>query len=451
MPRVHVILLAAGKSSRFGKNKLLMDTGGKPLYQHMPDLIDQLNADRIGQKCIVSRFPEILESMKQRGYQCVRNEMPDSGISHSIFLGIRELLEKGDIEETDAILFSVCDQPFLKKETVERLIEGFQASGKGIACLCDEKKTGNPVIFSKQYWKELMSLKGDRGGKQVLYTHPEDVCFCPVEEKLELLDIDTEEVYQRMFGGLICFGYAAGNWKRGSLREMLFTGKKKLPHIISIAGAGGKTTMAMELARELKAEGKRVLVTTTTHMKHPQENYYEWKGERPLEEQAEGIRRILEQREVWIVGKEDADGKIRGIPEREYEFLSELTEILIVEADGSKGYPVKVPGVYEPVLYPGTDFFLGVMGYPAIGKPIYESSHHPERTAAFLETDEAHVLTQEDLFRIMRDRRGLLKQVTMPYMLLLNRCPPGFRPESAEESMRHLLICEEKKDFSPVY
>ena len=53
-------------------------------------------------------------------------------------------------------------------------------------------KTGNPCIFSREYYQELMEITGDKGGKQIICAHKEDVVLCETEEA-ELRDVDVPE------------------------------------------------------------------------------------------------------------------------------------------------------------------------------------------------------------------------------------------------------------------
>lgn len=106
--KIHVILLAAGNSIRFGNNKLLHKIDGKPLYQFLPDTLKEVQSCD-GVHCIVSQYKEILEQMAERGYHCVKNDKPEDGIAHSIRLGIEYLEEIGVLMKEDAILFGVCD------------------------------------------------------------------------------------------------------------------------------------------------------------------------------------------------------------------------------------------------------------------------------------------------------------------------------------------------------
>ncbi len=81
----------------------------------------------------------------------------------------------------DACLFTVADQPWLR-ETVFGLVDVFLRDGKGIACVEYDGKTGNPCVFSKRYYGELMKLSGDVGGKRVVVAHRGDVAVMKVED-----------------------------------------------------------------------------------------------------------------------------------------------------------------------------------------------------------------------------------------------------------------------------
>ena len=59
-----------------------------------------------------------------------------------------------------------------------------------MACTIFGAKTGNPCIFSREYYQELMEITGDKGGKQIINRHPEDVMYFKIEDARELQDID---------------------------------------------------------------------------------------------------------------------------------------------------------------------------------------------------------------------------------------------------------------------
>lgn len=209
-------------------------------------------------------------------------------------------------------------------------------------------------------------------------------------------------------------------WKEGSVRTthslchalaLDISSKKR----ISIVGAGGKTTIAYYLAEELREKGYRVLVATTTHMKRPSWNYIEWSDQK-------GIPELLEEKGIITVGVSCANEKITTVPETDYEKLAAMADVLIIEADGSRRLPVKVPAAHEPVIFPDSDMVIGILGYHSIGNRIADIAYRPEALAEFLKTDLQHKITSQDLMQIAESREGLRKYVTCNYQVILNQC-----------------------------
>lgn len=187
--RVALVLLAAGDSRRFHGNKLLSDFQGKPMYRYIVDQAAQLPDDFFCQKILVTQYQEIAEDMAGDGYEVLINRDSQLGISHSIHLALKALGQA----EADAACFAVCDQPWLRRETIEALLSAWRESGQGLACLCHQGDFGNPAIFARKYWKELLDLRGDVGGKRVLRRHLDDLCLFEVEDGKELVDIDVRQ------------------------------------------------------------------------------------------------------------------------------------------------------------------------------------------------------------------------------------------------------------------
>ena len=190
------ILLAAGKGVRFGGNKLFYLIDGKPMYRHMCEaLLLMLEKRKISRLIVVTSGENLCNDIRQNlltesgsaGVTLVANPEPELGISHSIFLGL-DTLEKLE-PDAEACLFSVADQPWFRAVSLEKLLDFFSRSKKGIAACSAGNVIGNPVIFSSAYFQELRRLKGDRGGKQILKSHPDDVALIQVPAK-ELQDLD---------------------------------------------------------------------------------------------------------------------------------------------------------------------------------------------------------------------------------------------------------------------
>lgn len=188
MKKVGIILLAAGNSKRYGGLKLLDLVGHKKMYMHILDIALLIEASP---KIVVTQYDEIEESALAYGFHVVRNNEPDIGISHSIQLGLKKALE---IESNlDGVLFSVCDQPYLKQETMEKLLAAYSNSEKSMATISFQGILGNPCIIGKAYFNDLFALTGDKGGKGIISRFKEDVELIAIEDEKEMKDIDRRK------------------------------------------------------------------------------------------------------------------------------------------------------------------------------------------------------------------------------------------------------------------
>ena len=181
-----ILLLAAGAGKRFGGDKLSAIVDGQPMYIRAMDVIDA-QVDVI-HRIVVTGQPSILSEGKLRGWDVAINENPEKGISWSIRLGMEQMLK--EVPDLDGILFMVCDQPWLTKETVGRMLTQFE---KGILSLSYNGRSGNPVLFSKDYFEELMTLEGDVGGRQVMNKHKAEIYYLEIFNEKELRDVDRRE------------------------------------------------------------------------------------------------------------------------------------------------------------------------------------------------------------------------------------------------------------------
>ncbi len=180
-----IVLLAAGNSQRFGSLKLTADIHGKPMFEYALKLYDCIP---VACKIIVTQYEEIFYKAREMGFRAVLNEYPEMGISKSIGMGIVEA--KKLMPDLEALMFGVCDQPYLSVETIEHLWQMLEENEAGIICPKAGEQLGNPVIFRQKYFEELALLTGDVGGKRVLRKHLDDVFYLNIENLQELKDID---------------------------------------------------------------------------------------------------------------------------------------------------------------------------------------------------------------------------------------------------------------------
>lgn len=87
-------------------------------------------------------------------------------------------------------MFIVCDQPYIKKDTIDKFINEFIESEKNLGAVSNDGILLNPTIFTNKYKKELLKLDGDKGGKKILLENRDDLFVFEVLDKKELIDID---------------------------------------------------------------------------------------------------------------------------------------------------------------------------------------------------------------------------------------------------------------------
>ena len=107
----------------------------------------------------------------------LENPFSEEGITASIRLGVAAAWE-----DTDAFLFFVADQPYTEGEMIASFAEGYFKSGKKLGCTAFKGRRGSPTAFGGCYRSELLAISGDKGGRQVMKNHPEELWIMETEE-----------------------------------------------------------------------------------------------------------------------------------------------------------------------------------------------------------------------------------------------------------------------------
>ena len=198
---IHIIYMAAGNSRRFGSNKLFYELDGKPMYRHLLDRLVEIknryNKSKSDSQTIditvVTRYWEILDYCACIP-DCHAVLSPDSekGISYTIKAGIMAVQEQKKTGMQDYYMFAVADQPYLKSQSVIKLIDK-ALENKGnkrlvFSLRCGDA-VGNPCVFHSSLIPQLLSLEGDKGGRSVAKKY--DCVYVDIADERELMDIDT--------------------------------------------------------------------------------------------------------------------------------------------------------------------------------------------------------------------------------------------------------------------
>ena len=164
---------------------MLYEIDNKPMYLHTVDkLIDlKKSNENVDEIIFVTKYDKIIDNLKNKDIKVVKNNNSEFGISQSIKLGISNSFN-------NAYMFIVCDQPYIKKETINKFINEFIRSKKNLGCVSNDGILLNPTIFTDKYKDKLLKLDGDKGGKKIILKNIDDLFIFDVLEKRELIDID---------------------------------------------------------------------------------------------------------------------------------------------------------------------------------------------------------------------------------------------------------------------
>ncbi len=180
--------------------------------------------------------------------------------------------------------------------------------------------------------------------------------------------------------------------------------------LISLVGAGGKTSLMFLLARTLQTRGRRVVTTTTTKIlaPGPEETPFLSLGE--TEEAI--LTHVSLHGHVTVVSQRVAQKKFQGISPKQVDALwrSDRIDYLIVEADGAAGRPLKAPESYEPVIPACTGIVVALLGAEAIGAVLSEEKVF--RSCIFSRLTGLPIgakITPEAISQVFTHRDGILR------------------------------------------
>jgi len=189
---VVAIVLAAGRSTRMGgPNKLLAELDGKKLVRIAAE---QALASKASDVIVVTGHQSDLVEQALQGLRVkfVRNPDFAAGLAGSVKAGIAAVAASAD-----GAVICLGDMPQIDAKLIDRLIDAFGPDrGQLIVVPVAEGRRGNPVLWSRRFFKELMTLDGDVGARHLIAKHSEAVAEVPVEGNGAFLDIDTPQALE---------------------------------------------------------------------------------------------------------------------------------------------------------------------------------------------------------------------------------------------------------------
>lgn len=165
--------------------------------------------------------------------------------------------------------------------------------------------------------------------------------------------------------------------------------------ITCVVGSGGKTTLIHKLAKEYRDQGKCVLITTTTHM-------YKESDTLVTDDPSEIISCLKENHYAFVGRACDDTQKIQSLSMETFHAIKNYADEILIEADGSRGLPLKMPSEAEPVIIPECDKVIIVSSLIALGNKASEVVHRLPNAATVLEIDEDTIISPVHIQTLLR-------------------------------------------------
>lgn len=186
------IILAAGRSLRMGKNKLLLNFHGKPILQHVIDAAQHSSLSPL--ILVLGSNSDVIRSQINPGTAFIVDN-PDviCGYGSSLQVGLNALNKP-----CAGAMFLLGDQPLLTTQTIEKLIVAFQKEPERWVAPSWEGERGNPVITPASWFDRIFALDGDTGPREHLKDPAANLKLINVDDRGVIFDIDTPEDYEQL-------------------------------------------------------------------------------------------------------------------------------------------------------------------------------------------------------------------------------------------------------------
>jgi molybdenum cofactor cytidylyltransferase len=168
-----------------GRPKLLLELGGKKLIRRAVEMAEAMPVEDVVVVVGPNRA-EMEESLLGTRARLAENPDHLTGMASSVRAGLAALLP-----DIDAVVILLGDQPFQHPDTIARLVEMYEASGKPIVVPVYAGRRGNPVLFDRSLFDELSRQSGDQGGREVVAADASRVASVEFESAEHQQDLDT--------------------------------------------------------------------------------------------------------------------------------------------------------------------------------------------------------------------------------------------------------------------
>jgi len=190
------IVLAAGKGTRFGGDKML-----HPVQSHNGEILPMGLLSALNLKpwvdeviCVVrAQDAELIALYGQHGFKTHISEYFELGLSASLVAGIQASAE------ASMYVLALGDMPFINVKTYESIRDAIDKSNKDkIIQPKFNNKPGHPIVFPKRLKRELLSLQGDVGARSIVKKELKNLMTVDVNDQGIHWDLDTQAAIKKV-------------------------------------------------------------------------------------------------------------------------------------------------------------------------------------------------------------------------------------------------------------
>ncbi len=187
--RVAAVVLAAGSSRRMGgENKLLAEISGKSVIAHV---VETALASHAGEIIVVTghQADRIRAELKGYDVRFAHNPYYPEGLSRSLHAGLGAASAKAS-----GAIFCLGDMPLITPHIIDLLIAEFQDHGAEKICVpVIDGRRGNPVLWPRAFFSEILDLSGDAGARQLFNQYADRIREIEIDMECIFADVDTPE------------------------------------------------------------------------------------------------------------------------------------------------------------------------------------------------------------------------------------------------------------------
>ncbi len=192
---IAAVVLAGGSSARMGKTKQTLPVGGVAMLERV---LRTLRQSDVGEVVVVlgDRADEVRRKVSFMREKVVLNPRYADGLSGSLKTGVRSVDPRAE-----AAIIVLGDQPLVTRQTIDAMVEAYRRSRAPVVAPFYRGRRGNPVLFDRSLFPELLKMEGDVGAKSVVDSNASRLLRVEVDDRGVLIDVDTPEDYEAIESG----------------------------------------------------------------------------------------------------------------------------------------------------------------------------------------------------------------------------------------------------------